>query len=285
MSSTNNTVLSNVLGKTFHFEKRGGPHISFSGTPDSAITYNSRALLDNDPNIKRGQLAFTPAAQESNSGSFAASGPAMSTMMAALPGYKTPVGAFPLGVKVLGSGNKIQVTSAPTADGDQKQPVTLTAFPPVPEILGEHIAKTNMGTAEGPMAQQLAWVTSKDGELSTGKSATFDCRPQKSDFETGSGTKFEWRDEDKNEGNKFSELVFGSAAPSGWNSGEANSDASTLTFHSGSHAATFQYSYEQVKISPGWGPTELEIVKLEGDGKAIRLMHKGMSKPVVEQWK
>jgi hypothetical protein len=271
------SVLSNILGKTFFLEKRGGPSIAFSGTATD-ISFHSRALMSNDPNIVRGKLTFDAS---TDTLSAAGGAPMMSTMMAAMPGYKTAVGTFPLTVKTVGA-DKIEVASAPV-DGDQKAPVVLTAFPPVPEVLGEHVAKATMSKpgTDGAFGQQLAWITAKDADVKSGQSANFDSRPQKEDFETGSGKKFEWRDSEK--GSPFSTAIFGSAS-SGWSAGEADPDASTLTFHMGTHAATFQYSYETVTIPPGWGSTEMKIVKLTGDGKEIRCMHTGLSKPVIDKW-
>lgn len=269
-------VVRALLGRTFHFEKRTGPWISFEGGAGaSAFAYHERSLTANDPNAKSGECAFTPL--DASSGTLAKVGTGISTLMAAFPGYTTPIGNWPLKIKLSGA-NSIEVDSEPV-DGEQRSSVTLTAFSPVPEIM-QLIAKTNIATLEEQYGEQLAWVSPKDSDVKTGKPSVFQIRPHPEDFDTGSATKFQWRDKGDV---KFSAAIFGGmTAPAGWNSGIVDVNNNTVTFLGGGHSASFQWSKETVEIAPGWGETTMTIVKLVGDGKAVRLMHNGLSKPVID---
>ncbi|KAI9012264.1 hypothetical protein DFJ74DRAFT_683162 [Hyaloraphidium curvatum] len=267
-------VYSSLVGKTFNFEKRSGPTLAFAeGAKPGILNFRTRALLDNDPNTKSGSVAV-----EGSTLTLAAAGP--TTLMAALPGYTTPLGKFPLNVKVVAP-NKIEVTSAPVAD-ETRSAVTLTAFEPVSELL-EDIAKPNISTGGESYGERIAWVTAPGASLKEGKEVRFDTTYDKEDFDTGSATLFKFRD--AGDGEKFSETVLGSAVPAGWAGGKVDPAAKTVIFVAGSSEVKFKASTEKVGIPPGWGPRELEILKLEADDKVLRILHKGLSKPVLEKYR
>ncbi|KAI9024547.1 hypothetical protein DFJ74DRAFT_665494 [Hyaloraphidium curvatum] len=249
--AANSDAAGLLMNRSFHAGSRNGPWISFTTGPSvDSLAYVTSKLLNNDPNTKSGSATIVPTEDGCTLNKDVGGKPGFSTMMAVTGTYETPLGDFPLQVKILDKeGGKIEVSTA------GKPAVVLQAYNAVPRIV-ELLAKPNISDATGHHGARFAWLVKGGGEIKSGKRVDFDVTY---DEEDPSGTKFKWRD--AGEGS-FSTELFGAAAE-GWQEGSLDLAKGHVTLSAGGKDLKFEVHME--KLATEKHP-DVEFPHLKQDG-------------------